>query len=544
MGVHFAAVATPAGWLGEAGPGVVWPDVHWRDVPRFAREILQRAPRALVGSDGYLRLLKRTGYGYQQAPLAQTRWNRENMGGSDRLSAQQAWGIVLHWYGDRENYDRTVKGYLRGFDSLRQIADYFTRTSAHFLVGDDVPTGAPHGSDGIGILQTQLPDRDGIPFVASHLGRLDHNAHKDKKQYFVRALYQLGYADPAIHSMLQDFFDGPRMDPNMRTLAVEITGHDFESPEHFPSWQKIANVVAVVGALMKRYHVRALDLMGHNEIQSGKADPGKKFMALVRYLIGVKALVERDEEMLSLVFGPFLRGGSPDEAVRRYFRFVRDYLVLIDIPRRVFEWEACCGYGLLMDHLLPDRPALPSVGQVFSPLAGPVSTPNHLFLDPSHHEGVDLAMAEKGLGKITDLTHEVRLAASGECLYAGDVGGGCGGKTAIFRHRFPHGGEFLTVYGHLKNLGGLEAGRVYPARARLGAIPWKEGHRDGYLHFAVAYGATWETDLAHRPVIPGNAGPTWIRQRYFSPEVLANFVHDTHLKDGEQIENGLKKSES
>jgi hypothetical protein len=90
------------------------------------------------------------------------------------------WGIVLHWYGDKENFDKTIKGYIRGFDSLRKVATYITRTSAHFLVGPErLEQATINQSTGISVLQTQMPDKDGTPFVASHLMYLDYLAHQE-----------------------------------------------------------------------------------------------------------------------------------------------------------------------------------------------------------------------------------------------------------------------------------------------------------------------------------------------------------------------------
>ena len=111
----------------------------------------------------------------------------------------------------------------------------------------------------------------------------------------------------------------------MRTIAIEIAGHSFDHPQFLPSDQKIANVIALVWALMKRYRIPATHILGHNEITLGKPDPGKKFLALIRYLIGVRALVEADIDSKHLVFGNFLgQEGDPELAVSRYFKFIRD----------------------------------------------------------------------------------------------------------------------------------------------------------------------------------------------------------------------------
>jgi hypothetical protein len=178
---------------------------------------------------------------------------------------------------------------LRGFDSLRNANNYTTRTSAHFLVGNAAPVPqAMAKEDVIGVLQTQAPDQDGTPFVASHLRPLNYKLHRERQQYFVKALDALEYADRDVHSILQDFFNGAKIDPGWRTIAIEITGFDFDDPEMTPDSQQMANVLGVIWAVMKRYKISALDILGHHEIELDKPDPGKLFMASIRYLLGVK----------------------------------------------------------------------------------------------------------------------------------------------------------------------------------------------------------------------------------------------------------------
>jgi hypothetical protein len=521
------AYSLPDTWAEPPVHPEEWPRLHLDDLPEYLSGILSHVPRARVGREGYLDLLDSRGEAAGRAQLARTLWNKEHSHPYDRLNASVPWGIVLHWYGDRETFDQSIPGYLRGFDDLRLVAGEYLRTSAHFLVGEgEVRPYSIYPNRDIGILQTvsilqtQAPDKDGTPFVASHLQRLDYYAHRARQQYFVRALYQLGYADPGVHSMLQDLFDGRPVDANMRTLAVEISGYDFENPDHFPSEQKLANTLSLVWALMERYNVLAINLLGHHEIQLNKADPGKKFMALVRFLVGVKALVDRDPGMVERVFCPFLSAGrNPEEAVRAYFKFVRDYLALTSPPKTVYEWESASGYWFVADRL-PGQAAGPvAARELRLPLSGMISQKGFVFLDPHNHEGVDLYRDRAG-----QEPEPVLLSAGGVCLFAGRARGACGwgdpGLAAIFRHRQPDGAEFLTVSSHLSELGDLRAGNAYPAGYRLGATACEPYRPEGYLHYAVAYGATWDTDLRQRPTIPLNAGETWIRQRYMKPETF------------------------
>jgi hypothetical protein len=518
-GTNLGAMALPGGWLQAASRLEPWPALSPAGLPAAVAAILDRAPNLSVGPDGYLSLPGDRGRLRGRAPQAYTQWNLEQRRRVDRLYAHVSWGIVLHWYGEKDNFDRTVRGYLRGFDSLREVDGRQIRTSAHFVVGDAVALPEDQASpEAIGLLQTQAPDRDGIPFLASHLRPLDILGHKEEqKQYFVRALYALGRAEPGARSLLQEMYDGRQLDPNLRTIAVEICGWDFENPAHFPSEQKIANVVALVWALMRRYGIPAANLLGHHEIQLNKADPGKKFMALIRFLIGAKALVEGDERMKALVFGPFLEPeGDRQEAVKRYFQFTRDYLVMISTPRRVYEWEACSKHWFLYDTLCGVSGPIIATQPASLPLQSGQYSPEWAFLNPENHEGVDLSSEALAQARARSASTVVHLTAAGNCLYTGELAGAHHGRLAIFRHRQPDGAEFLSVFEHLDETGEIRTERGYPAGAEVGRIAKIPGG-DPFLHFAIAYGATWESDLSRRPSIPLNAGLNWIRDRYLDP---------------------------
>jgi hypothetical protein len=477
---------------------------------------LKRVPKVELDDQGILRLLDEQENATGAVPLARTQWNLERSQPLDRLMTEWSWGLVVHWYGEPEGFDKTQEGYLRGFDGLRQVGDYETRTSAHFLVGDAPVVSAEQARpDQIGILQTQIPDADGIPYVASHLRPLNYELHRERKQYYVKALDALEYEQPAIHSMLQDFYDGPKIDPGWRTIAIEVAGKDFENPKTPPSPQKIANLLALIWAVMKRYQISALDILGHQEIELGKSDPGRGFMALLRYLLGIKALVDEDDQMKSLVFGRLMAGDRDvRRAVERYFRFVRDYLVLVSKPAEVYAWELQSKYWLARD-LLEGRQHNRNTVESFGwPLEGEMPALGGNYLQPDYHEGVDLFANQKAK---TALETPVSLVADGECLYAGRSQGHCPGKMAIFRHRQADGTLILTIYSHMSKLSSLKVGQVYPKGHQVGKLASPYPFMERYLHFAVAYGATWETDLRSRPSLPLEAKPEWIQQRYLPP---------------------------
>jgi hypothetical protein len=132
-----------------------WPAWRLDQFPPMVQAIFQCMPDLEVALDGTLRVKDAAGGFSIPVPQATTQWNRENSLRSDRLIGQVPWGIVLHWYGDRDTFDRSVKGYLRGFDSLREVDGELLRTSAHFLVGDARVTLQEEKSEGlISILQT------------------------------------------------------------------------------------------------------------------------------------------------------------------------------------------------------------------------------------------------------------------------------------------------------------------------------------------------------------------------------------------------------
>jgi murein DD-endopeptidase MepM/ murein hydrolase activator NlpD len=523
-----------------------WPALLIRALPQPVKDVLGQVQPMLISAEGILALQDGGGNTLGNVPLARTQWNKEKSTALDRLLTEWSWGIVLHWYGEPEYFDKTVTGYLRGFDGLREANGYETRTSAHFLVGDALPAtvdeyiGAESKEDVIGILQTQAPDADGIPFVASHLRSLNYKQFRERQQYFINALDALEFADKGNHSILQDFYTGSKIDPGWRTIAIEITGFNFDNPETAPGAQQMANVLGVVWAVMKRYKISALDVLGHNELSLDKPDPGKLFMATIRYLLGVKALIDTDEEMKELVFGQFLNEGHIGEgasrlyrsaaysgtrmldAVGRYFKFVRDYLVLVSRPARVYAWEKRSQYWMLLDQLpLEDSPAarrkVASTSSFGFPLDGKISLKGDVFLKPESHAGVDLFPEREQASRKLSGISEVKLAADGVCLFAGKNAGGCAGKIVIFRHREQEGAEILTIYTHLSELNNLQMGAKYPKGHILGKIASPQVFMERFLHFAVAYGATWETDLSQRADLPMNAKPEWIKERFLDP---------------------------
>jgi hypothetical protein len=163
-----------------------WPSLLLEQLPARLQQLLQLTPDSLIDAKGNLLLLDAGGNPSGSVPLAPTQWNQEHSHVWDKLYRDYSWGIVLHWFGDHAKFDYGLDNYLWGFNGLREVKGYLTRTSAHFLVGAAPPVSADSAEiKPIGILQMQAADKDGTPYVASHLQSLNYEQYKNKEQYFV-----------------------------------------------------------------------------------------------------------------------------------------------------------------------------------------------------------------------------------------------------------------------------------------------------------------------------------------------------------------------
>jgi hypothetical protein len=510
-----------------------WPVLGIGQLPVSIGEILRLVPDTIVRPDGHLALASKDTGAFENVRLEPTKWNQENSNPWNQLDTNVSWGIVLHWFGDRYPEQGDTDFYLRGFNGMRQIGEFYTSTSAHFLVGDNPPIAGAE-QDSPGILQTQKPGPAGVPYEAAHMRDLDYTAYREGRHYFISGLNELSRRNPQFRSILQDYFDQPWVYPHMRTLSIEITGYDFDNPEKYPRDQKIANVVSVVWAIMKRYGIAANNITGHLEIQLSKSDPGKKFLALIKYLVGVKALIEQDEAMRMLVFGQFLdEGGDSRHAVLAYFEYLRDYLMLTATPRQVSEWEAWSKYFILYETIQHGCPQLSGVETHYPPVVEPSWQPGYHFIIPDNHEGIDIYPDLRAIPNL-DPRQDVQLMASGICIYLGRSTGLHDGQLAIFRHRQVDGSEVISSYGHLNGLANLKIGEKYTGGQVIGQITTPKTPPHGFLHFSLAYGPSWDIYLNKSANIPLNVGPTWIRNFFINP---SKYLANKSLVPGDVLKN-------
>ncbi len=106
---------------------------------------------------------------------------------------------------------------------------------------------------------------------------------------------------------------------------------------------------------MRRYSIKASSILGHHEVSLDKSDPGKRFMALVRCLLGAKALIENDPVMNELVLVsisawfsiPYQLPGSTSNGCAITLFWSANL-------SQVLAWEEESGYWFLYDQIFGD----------------------------------------------------------------------------------------------------------------------------------------------------------------------------------------------
>ncbi|MFP3854384.1 MAG: hypothetical protein ACLFWD_08850 [Anaerolineales bacterium] len=157
----------------------------------------------------------------------------------------------------------------------------------------------------------------------------------------------------AIESTLVDIHTGIRFDPNFRTLAVEIAGRKFDDdfPKSLPGPQQIGNLLTLLRALMLAYSLRAWDIVGHFELQGDKPDPGKLFMAQIRFLVGIQALQNPGRTLRLLTFGRYRTSFELVRAAAGYFEKLLEFTSRLTTPNQFRAWDQFSGCQCLTAYL-------------------------------------------------------------------------------------------------------------------------------------------------------------------------------------------------
>jgi hypothetical protein len=96
------------------------------------------------------------------------------------------------------------------------------------------------------------------------------------------------------------------------------------------------------------------------------------------------------------------------------------------------------------------------------------------------------------------------------------------------------GSEVITSYGHLETLPNIRIGEKCIGGQVVGQISIPKNPPQGFLHFSLAYGPSWEIYLRKNPNIPLNVGPTWIKNYFINP---ASFFSKKSLVPGDGLKN-------
>jgi hypothetical protein len=254
--------------------------------------------------------------------------------------------LAWHYFGDSPQYASIwyPKGTAREYVEGGLCGD----RSVQFVVGDGIPQPGQDSLDKkLAIVQAELPDANGNWVSSAHIVNVDRHLFRDGVQYFANALYSLlrdyGFSNPNSLTILQRLYQ-PRFNdrPNIQLVGMEIQGYRFDEIDNFPGFQKFANILAVSLAIIKKHKISspAFNAYGHQELDFDKGDPGKNVILGMKILIGIYALVSRDQDLKDLVFGPFTLGGkiSKSRAVANYFYFIEDYYKRTAEPGMINYW--------------------------------------------------------------------------------------------------------------------------------------------------------------------------------------------------------------
>lgn len=327
-------------------------------VPDPIQSILSSLVPLRVDRAGYLNLMLQvrgtTVPG--RVEILPTKWNLEHDSIAYRMRTDQRMAIVLHWDGAPTGNQRSIEQLVRGLnDSVHFVTRERMSNSAHFGVGGaSVAVGRSDPTSVLGIAQLQYPWHDGTPLIASHLnwrvGKPD--MRHDTPAQCLAVMRSLG-----LDTALRSVYEGVWLDPNYRTLAIEITGRRFDEnfPRGLPPTQVTANLLSLLLALSAHHSIGPWDVVGHQELQYDKPDPGKLYVGLVRYLLGILAFANPSTRLSELAFGTKSSSHDRTRLARRYFAALAEYVRRLVPPADYEAWVDYTGHVTLMEFLTEEH---------------------------------------------------------------------------------------------------------------------------------------------------------------------------------------------
>lgn len=485
---------------GNPPPENLWPSLTIEALPEGEiKEVLRQVPEIAIDSRGYITAARNA------VPFSETDWSKENR----RIINPDS--LVVHWNGHPHPEEATIQGIMAGYNEERtnRALGYDYITSAHVTIGPYSLT-QEHASDRqsrLSILQTQKPE-GGMPTVSSHL-RPDLTAERESyhnARHPINAMQLLlpFYGLPRSYNFLPNVLKGSGEDLNLRTVSLELTGRDFDTPEGHPNAELMANTVGIIIAYINKYpDIKFANILGHFEIQEDKADPGKRFMAELRLLLALKVLTGQNRRLKENFFGPFAdESGNLNEGVKRFFHFHWDYLVSSNWghQKQVFDWEGQTGFWQIYNRLFEENPTPTAEHFVLpvSPHGNKQIIYGRGYADPEYHEGVDFNLQATRREVNEDLGEPIVSVASGKVVFAGEIPQRPGlGKTLVIEHFTPGGGKLLSLYAHLDQTR-VEKGQKVEIRQQIATMGNSGAQEDSHLHFDLFPASSkreWELSL-------------------------------------------------
>jgi hypothetical protein len=338
-----------------------WPGLDIKDLSPFYRDVLLRTPDLDFSASGIMQMRAEENgvHVMRDIPVDQTMFNKKFLDLATRYPgwrfvADQPIGLAWHWFGDGPEF--AARWYPNGTAREYVEGGLCGDNSVQFVVGDGVLEPGQKALDKkLSIVQAEFPDYQGNWIISAHIVQVDRSLLTTHQQHFCRAyqtlLEEYGFPDCLTGTIIQRLYQpGFNDKPNKQLVGIEIQGCLYDDPVTFPSPQKLANVLAVSLAIIKRNRISspAYNAYGHEELDILKADPGKNFILGMKTLIGISALVSGDEALKDLVFGPFTLGGKTTKkhAIANYFSFIKNYFSITSTPQsyiyywlRFFEFE-------------------------------------------------------------------------------------------------------------------------------------------------------------------------------------------------------------
>lgn len=353
VGLAGAYLLIPNGLEKLANKVESWPRLNIENLPPFYKDVLLLTPKTDFSKAGIMRLeVAENGVNVMhEVPVCQTKFNQKFLAIAKsqpnwRFVTNQPIGLALHWFGDQQQFASVwyPRSTAREYIETGLCGD----RSVQFVVGDGVPEAGQEALDKkLAIVQAELPDENGNWVSSAHIINVDRSLYRSGAQYFANATYSLmrdgNFPNPEKATILQRLYQPGFNDrPNVQLVGIETQGCSFDDPTHFPSPQKLANILAVSLAVIKHNKVSspAYNLYGHEELDFAKGDPGKNMIVGMKMLIGVSTLVSGDAELMDLVFAPFTLDGSvsKEAAVAAYFKYCSDYFAKTTGPATFVDY--------------------------------------------------------------------------------------------------------------------------------------------------------------------------------------------------------------